>query len=64
MEDRSFIPVKRKEYGTCTKHDGITLTWRNLSVYVQEKKTCFSNGREQLQPVNEVLCNGKEAKMK
>ncbi|MPC13901.1 hypothetical protein E2C01_006650 [Portunus trituberculatus] len=57
QEDWTHFPGKRISYGTCKQRVGITLTWRDLSVYVPEKKTCFTRRHNQYQPVKKVLSN-------
>ncbi|MPC56602.1 hypothetical protein E2C01_050566 [Portunus trituberculatus] len=57
LEDWTHYPGKRISYGTCKQREGITLIWRELSVYVPGKKTCFTRRHNQYQPVKKVLSN-------
>lgn len=50
---------KRHGYGACRKQEGITLTWHDLTVYVPEKKSCFSRNTDVKRPTTKVLCNGE-----
>ncbi|KAK8393903.1 hypothetical protein O3P69_006917 [Scylla paramamosain] len=59
-EGYGLSPRKLNDYGTpstCRGEENITLTWRDLSVYVAQKKTRFFKFLNRDQPLKKVICN-------